>query len=243
MADNIAYSPTHPAVGNVAWQPAGPYATIAYADDGYSVTPMTGYPSVYPHVLNIPPRINAFADLARTPMYQPDPQVMQWFMQMMTEAMKAMSAPMPRAGGSGTPAQPKSESKVDIPTVNLNLPEPKFNPDPMGSVVGDAITREPGSITAQTAAPNAALAPHTNPDLDYLFQHPGNVGIVQNREPMVVNAQPVVPAPVPRTWDDLYQKMWGGLDNITLEQIISALTDSGPAPQTWDDLYQKMWGN
>ena len=155
MADNIAYSPTHPAVGNVAWQPAGPYATIAYADDGYSVTPMTGYPSVYPHVLHIPPRINAFADLAQTPMYQPDPQVMQWFMQMMSEAMKAMSAPMPRnsgGGGGGAPVQPKSEPKVDIPTVNLNLPEPQFNPSPMGSVVGDAITREPGEYTPQMPA-------------------------------------------------------------------------------------------
>lgn len=148
MADNIAYSPTHPAVGNVAWQPAGPYATIAYADDGYSVTPMTGYPSVYPHVLNIPPRLNAFADIARTPMYQPDPQIMQWYMQMMTEAMKALSAPMLRGGGAPAAAAPT----VEVPTVNLSLPEPKFNPDPMGSVVGDAITRKPGEYKPQTPA-------------------------------------------------------------------------------------------
>ncbi len=150
MADNIAYSPTHPAVGNVAWQPYGPYATIAYADDGYSVTPMTGYPSAYPHVLRIPPRLNAFADLAQTPMYQPDPQVMQWFMQMMTEAMKNMGQRPSGNGGGSAPA--KATPQVDIPTVNLNLPEPVFQRTPMEAVVGEAVTREPGEYTPRLPA-------------------------------------------------------------------------------------------
>ena len=251
MADNIAYSPTHPAVGNVAWQPAGPYATIAYADDGYSVTPMTGYPSVYPHVLNIPPRINAFADLARTPMYQPDPQVMQWFMQMMTEAMKAMSAPMPRGGGGGGSTPTKAASPA--PTQQPQQPQkPIEGVSNITANVGSDYALSPlktqipmvvdgGDSAASAPVGNSIIGGPTNL-LDIIAQTKGTP-VPEGLTVEKIIGPLIDTGPEPKSWDDLYQKMWGGLNNLTLEQIISALTDSGPAPQTWDDLYQKMWGN
>lgn len=186
--DNIAYSPTHPSVGAVAWQPYGPYATMAYTDDGVSVAPLTGYPSVYPHVLNIPPRINAFADLAMAPMYQPDPRVMEWFMQLMTQALRN---PPRVSGGTAQPAP-----QVDIPTVNLNLPEPTLQRTPMDAAVGD-VTREPGEFkphepaggggggggasSGRTVSGNSIIGGPTNL-LDLIAQH--GVSAVEPTSPM-----------------------------------------------------------
>ena len=149
MADNIAYSPTHPAVGNVAWQPYGPYATIALQDDGTSVSPLVGYPSAYPHVLNVPARRNVFADLAMMPVYQPNPEVMKWFMEMLSQFAKSA----PRASGSGqsktaTTQQPQG-SKEGVSNITASVDSSGLALAPLNTVA----TEPAATFTPQSTVP------------------------------------------------------------------------------------------
>lgn len=174
-----------------------PYATLAYAaDPSGNVTALTGYPSVYPHVININPRRSY--DASNYIQNIPSPYA-AYNAELMNIVMNGLRRRAAAGGGQGQPAV-QTQQKVTTPTAPteqrppfVGPPEPTafqamfndirpttsttFVPAPNGTADTSAwVPTMPGMYTSQPAtvplpAPNQSLAqatgvPPVMPEID-----------------------------------------------------------------------------